>query len=489
MQPILSGPVPLESRPLLSVQASASSPLDADAANLSLTVDTVKPTSDEAVRSAALVTQGVVSALRAVVAASSISTSEASLIGVHSVPPTPAPDDFHGVLLAYRARIAIDVNGVDPARAMTALRAGMASGATGATISLERKACNDALRELRARALRSALARASTIAARAGGRLGVLYRVKEEHSECPVHTEPIVSVQLRTRDNSAEPAPVLAMPELGAALPHRKLAAQVRMLLVYELASDVQAPSTQAPGEVHLGLTQIAHAGTNDVKGTVSIRARVIDADPTAALQKAGAIMDKVTQALRSDGLSDEELVAGTALIEARTKIVAQGVNLVRVPRDYIAESNITITTRRFPELGRWLSTAGRLGATGLEGPTYEMVDPEPMLDSALEFATTQIAADAVLMAQSAGQQLRAPTHVRMQGGWLSESDPLRQFIEELGTYTGYGRGAGGFHGRDAELKPDAAFPPVTILPPKLYAEGDIAIGFALQPNKAGRAN
>jgi uncharacterized protein YggE len=153
MQTVLSAPVPLEERPLLSVQASASSPLAADAANLSFTVDAVKPTSEEAVRLAAVAAQNVVSALSAVVAARSISTKEAALVGVHSVPPEPAPDDFVAVRLAYRARIAIDVSGIDPALAVAAFRAGMASGATGATISLERTACNQTLRELRARAL------------------------------------------------------------------------------------------------------------------------------------------------------------------------------------------------------------------------------------------------------------------------------------------------------------------------------------------------
>ena len=101
------------------------------------------------------------------------------------------------------------------------------------------------------------------------------------------------------------------------------------------------------------------------------------------------------------------------------------------------------------------------------------------MLDRALAAAAAQAKTDASVLAHAAGQQPRAPTHIRAACGWLSETDPLRRFVEELGAFSGYRRLAGTGSVAD-ELQPDAAFPDVTILPPARHAPGEIAIGFAL---------
>jgi uncharacterized protein YggE len=479
---VIAAPLPLESRPLLVVHANAGTWLAADVARVRFEIETLSGTPEEAARLASVGVQQLVQGLAGVVAKSEISTGDVSLKPAYSLEPDGAPSSWTASVVSHRATIVVRVLNLPPESALAVYRAGIAAGANAGGITLDRKACSDTLEALRNRALSIALARARRIAKSAGGRVGALYRVKEDSATCGEGDDWIISTRLALDESNTTPRPVLAIPELGAATPQQRLWAGVQTTLVYELASDGVLPAGEAPGEVHLGLTRVAHASTKDVEATVSVRARVVDADPSVALMKATAAMDSVVQGMRRDGLSDEELRGVDARLQARTMKVQRGKHLVWAPRNYIAESQVTITTKRFAELGRWLALAPQLGATGLEGPSYEMLDAEPIIDRALEFATLQAAADAKRMASAAGQRLRAPTHVRIQSGWLSESDPLRMFIEELGSYSSYGRGAGGFHSSRVQLRPDAAFPPVTILPPTLYANGNVAIGFALTP-------
>lgn len=481
---VIAAPLPLESRPLLVVHANAGTWLAADVARVRFEIETLSATPEEAARLASVGVQKLVQALSSVVAETEISTGEVALKPAYSLEPENAPSSWTASVVSHRATIVVRVLNLPPANALSVYRAGIAAGATAGGITLDRKACSDTLEALRNQALSTALARARRIAKSAGGRVGALYRVKEDSATCGGHDRWIITTRLTPDESNTAPMPVLAIPELGAATPHQKLWAHVQTTLVYELASDSELPAGEAPGEVHLGLTRVAHAGTKDVEATVSVRARVMDADPSVALKKATAAMDSVVQGMRRDGLTDDELRGVEAQLQTLTTRAQRGKHVVWAPGSYIAESQATITTKRFAELGRWLALAPQLGATGLEGPSYRMLDAEPVIDRALEFATLQAAADAKRMASAAGQRLRTPTHVRIQSGWLSESDPLRMFIEELGTYTGYGSGAGGFRSSAVTLRPDAAFPPVTILPPTLYANGNVAIGFALTPEE-----
>ena len=472
--------IPLESRPLLAVRAEASTTLAPDVARIAFEVDAVAKTSEEAVRDAARRTQALVKALEAMTPRDQISTGEVIVAEAYSEAPTPRPGDFVAAVVGHWARLHVRVKDVRPQDATAIFRSGLASGATSGVVTLSRKACRDTLKTLRIEALENALQRARLVASNAGAQLGALYQLKENAVECADLSEEVLEASVALDESGEGISPIVTVPELGAVAARTVLHPRVEVLLVYQLTSDTTVPSGEAPGEVHLGLTRTFHAESREVVGTVTIRARAAAADPSSALQRAVSTMNTVTQALRAAGLTDEELFGSDAQVDTRTVFASRAGHLARVPHDYVGESRITIATRRFDELGRWLRLAAQSGATGLDGPTYELAEPERVLDRALAAAAAQAKTDAGVLARAAGQQPRAPTHIRASCGWLSETDPLRRFVEDLGSYGGFGSRSVRVATAEDELQPDGAFPDVAILPPARHAPGEIAIGFAL---------
>lgn len=474
--PAGQGPgLPLEERPLLAVSAAAEQPVVADTASLKLSIEHVAGTAEEAARQVSTRVEAVQKSIQPLPGPASYAVEELS---VDRVTLGGRGDDGDRTV-GYSGRVEITVSQVPAADAEAIVRRALAHGASGASATFTRRACDEPLAALRLEAVRRAHARAAALVGSVRARLGSLYRLKEDEAACPVEKETPIGVRLRpASDGSRNPEPV----QMQALEPLRNptLRARVEVLLVYGLELSSTPPPGEAPGEVHVGMLRRGEVESAEVQARIELRVRGADADPSRASNQVSATMQRLITRLREAGLRDEELSAEGLRMGTRIAPLQPRSDAYKV-RDYVAERRIEVTTERIDRLGGWLALAAQHGATGLSGPEYVLRDEERLVDSSLQKAIAAAMHDVDVLARAGGQQLRSVTQVRINDGWLSGDDPLQRFITEFGRYDGtggYGRGAGAMQDDEVESL-DPAFPVIEIRAPVLRASA--AVGFALR--------
>ncbi|MDH5671408.1 MAG: SIMPL domain-containing protein [Myxococcales bacterium] len=474
--------LPFEQRPLLSVRAVATRPVEPDTASLALSVQVTGQRAEEVGPAALARAAAIVAAVEPVPLPARVSTEDVRVRALETEQLSlDDVEDWRPRRLAYRASVRVKVDDLTPTQASGLLLRGLAAGATSASLGLQHRDCT-VLGELRVEAVERAHRRARIAAEGAGVSLGALYRIKELAAECPPKGDDLaVHIVLSASDDGSTAEKTLDQAGLEGLVLQARLQASVEVLAVYGIETREPAPPDETPGEAHLGLSRSQAVASIEARAAIELRARVVGDDPSSGHEEARARMARVIVALREAGLRPDELGAGRVRVVTLTRKVDQEGHRHRVVSGYLAEASIELQTTRFEQLGHFIAVAARQGATGVKGPFYSLVDPQAHYDVALRAATRAAVEDARALATAGGRSVRTATQVRATGGWISKDDVLRELIDNLGQYRG------GFRGRSVstryqsdDFSPDAQFPTITIRPPALEVEASVAVGFAL---------
>ncbi len=493
---VVSGPLPLEQRPVLAVQATASRAIAPDSAEIDLTIVVHKPDESSATRAALERSQALMKALASVTAGAELSTSKTTTRALWSERPNaPVYEDeddrateetraWKAKLLGSRGEAKLHIARASLQALPAIVEAALQGGASVVAVRLVRSDCAQVLQELRLRALELARERAHRAAQASSTRLGTLYQLKESNAECAEMSVEALSIACGTAmDDLSTPAPLRIQGLARLALSAR-VSARIDVALVYQLISEASPPSGEAPGEVHLGLERSAEASSREVYADLTLRARVVDADPQAALQSAIDRMANVRAALLAAGAMEGELEGGAVSLITSPRFDRERDHVIRRVAGYSAQTELKLRSKRFAELSRFIALAGQHGATGFDGPEYTLAHQTEVESAAAERAVREAIDAAKLLASSAQRDIRTVTQIRL-GTWLSDPDPLYEFLHGAADDSAYGRGAGGYRQSARVARPDGPFPAIEIHPPTLSASAAASLGFAFGASRA----
>jgi uncharacterized protein len=167
-------------------------------------------------------------------------------------------------------------------------------------------------------------------------------------------------------------------------------------------ASTALAQTTPAPTTLSLS----AEAAVNAVPDVADIGAGVMTQAPeaSAALAANAERMTKVVAALRKAGVAERDIqTSGLSLQPQYRYEQNQPPALV----GYQANNRVSVTLRDLRQAGRIIDTLVAEGANQIDGPTFRIDKPEPLMDKARADAVRIGKARAELYAQAAGLRVK----------------------------------------------------------------------------------
>ena len=193
--------------------------------------------------------------------------------------------------------------------------------------------------------------------------------------------------------------------------PHRAILPA--LLLVLALA----APAAAQERAPVTGISVVGDAegfADNDVAGFrfgVTVRRRT----PARALRSASARSSAVVAAMRDAGIAAEDLRTDIVSVRRSDRTVGKGRRARRV-RSYVASNVVRVTVRDIASAGTVVDRAGRAGATGVSGPSFQASTRAEAYRRTLAAAYADARAKAQRLADEAGVALGAPVRIRESG-------------------------------------------------------------------------
>lgn len=118
-----------------------------------------------------------------------------------------------------------------------------------------------------------------------------------------------------------------------------------------------------------------------------------------AALQQNSTKMTRVVAAVRAAGVAERDIQTRGIAINAEYSYV----NNAQQFRGYRASNTVSIRSRDIPALGRFLDALVTAGANQIEGPSFTIDKPEPLIAQARGRAVSSAQANADTLARQAG--------------------------------------------------------------------------------------
>lgn len=198
------------------------------------------------------------------------------------------------------------------------------------------------------------------------------------------------------------------------------LAATLALGTVSAMTASAQTPPQAATAPIPadgtlLSVSAQAEASRAPDVATLSTGVVTRDADANAAMRANAAQMDKVMAAIRAAGVAERD---------TRTS----GVNLNpdyryqenKAPEitGYQASNTVEIKVRDLAKLGKVLDSLVASGANQINGPSFEIDQPEAVYDQARQAALKKAQARATMYAESLGLRVRRIVSISEGGGF-----------------------------------------------------------------------
>lgn len=136
---------------------------------------------------------------------------------------------------------------------------------------------------------------------------------------------------------------------------------------------------------------------------TVSIGVTTQGDTAAASLTANSKAVAAVMARLEADGVSESDMQTSNLYLSPNWTGYDTGVPVIA---NYAASNMLTVTVRDLTRLGDVLDSAVSDGANTLNGITFGLADPEPVLDEARKEAVAKARAKAELLATAAGMKL-----------------------------------------------------------------------------------
>ena len=175
-------------------------------------------------------------------------------------------------------------------------------------------------------------------------------------------------------------------------------------------------PAAIAPSDGTL-LSVSARAEASRVPDVASLSTGVVTqaADANAALRANSTQMNKVVAAIRAAGIAERDIRTSGINIHPQYRYAE---NQPPTITGYQASNTVSIKVRDVARLGEVLDALVASGANQVNGPSFEIDQPEAVYDEARQAALKQAQARAQMYAESLGLRVRRIVSISESGGF-----------------------------------------------------------------------
>jgi uncharacterized protein YggE len=181
-------------------------------------------------------------------------------------------------------------------------------------------------------------------------------------------------------------------------------------------SAQAAAPAVHAPGDGTL-LSVSAQAEARRVPDVATISAGVVTqaADANAAMRANATQMDKVMAAIRAAGIAERDIQTSGVNLNPQYKYVD---NQAPEITGYQASNTVNLKVRDIARLGKVLDALVASGANQVNGPSFEIDQPEAAYDEARRGALEKAQARAAMYAKTLGLRVRRIVSISEGGGF-----------------------------------------------------------------------
>jgi len=176
------------------------------------------------------------------------------------------------------------------------------------------------------------------------------------------------------------------------------------------------APAVHAPGDGTL-LSVSAQAEARRVPDVATVSAGVVTqaADANAAMRANATQMDKVMAAIRAAGIAERDIQTSGVNLNPQYRYVD---NQAPEITGYQASNTVNLKVRDIARLGKVLDALVASGANQVNGPSFEIDQPEAAYDEARRGALEKAQARAAMYAKTLGLRVRRIVSISEGGGF-----------------------------------------------------------------------
>jgi uncharacterized protein YggE len=196
-------------------------------------------------------------------------------------------------------------------------------------------------------------------------------------------------------------------------------------VLAFAVSLAASAATAQVPAEPTLAATAgngtllevSAQAEARRAPDVATLSAGVVTqaADANAAMRDNAARMDKVMQAIQAAGIATRDIQTAGVNLNPQYRYVE---NQNPVITGYQASNTVNLKVRDISRLGKVLDALVASGANQVNGPSFEIDQPEPVYDQARRDALAQAQARAAMYAKTLGMHVRRIVSISEGGGF-----------------------------------------------------------------------
>lgn len=194
-------------------------------------------------------------------------------------------------------------------------------------------------------------------------------------------------------------------------------------LSVLATTACAQQASPMAQGDGTL-LSVSAQAEAHRVPDVASISAGVVTqaADANAAMRANAAQMDKVMASIRAAGIAERDIQTTGINVNPQYRYAE---NTPPQITGYQASNNVSLKVRDIGKLGKVLDALVASGANQVNGPSFEVDQPEAAYDEARRAALEKAQARAQMYAKALGLRVRRIVSIDEGGGFQPPPMPM----------------------------------------------------------------
>ncbi|GAA4866765.1 SIMPL domain-containing protein [Luteimonas vadosa] len=192
--------------------------------------------------------------------------------------------------------------------------------------------------------------------------------------------------------------------------------------------ADAQTAPVSSDGTL---LSVSAQAEASRVPDVATLSTGVVTqaADANAALRANSAQMAKVMASIRAAGVAEKDIQTSGINVNPQYRYAE---NQPPTITGYQASNNVSIKVRDIAKLGEVLDALVSSGANQVNGPSFEIDQPEAVYDEARRAALEKARQRAEMYAKSLGMQVRRIVSISEGGGFARPMPMLRVHAEAM---------------------------------------------------------
>ncbi len=181
------------------------------------------------------------------------------------------------------------------------------------------------------------------------------------------------------------------------------------------MTASAQTPTPPANDGTLLSISAEAHATRTPDIATLSTGVVTQAADANAALRQNSELMSKVVAAIKAAGIAERDVQTTGISINPQYRYAE---NKPPTITGYQASNTLNVKVRDISKLGKVLDALVAVGANQVNGPSFEIENPDDAYDEARVAAIRKAQSRAELYAKTLGLRVRRVVSINEGGGY-----------------------------------------------------------------------